>query len=116
MDSCGELWRTAENCGELRRTAEKCGELEDGRIYIPGHPQATVGPKMHSREKFFVAPDMPIGFIWTPPTAESSQKTIFKAASGNPTEIPLEFHWDSTGILLGFYWILLILLDSTSFY
>ena len=113
----GGVRRSSEKFGEVRRSSERFGEVRgSSAIYIPGYPQATVGPKMHSREKFIVAPDMPIGFIWTHPTAELSQKTFFEAASGNPTEILLGFYWDSTAILLGLSWILLILLDSTGFY
>ena len=38
----------------------------------------TVGPKMHSREKNALVPDKSIGFIWTPPTAELSQKMFLR--------------------------------------
>ncbi len=41
-------------------------------------PQATVGPKMHFWEKNLRVPDRSIGFIWTPPTAELSQKMFLR--------------------------------------
>ena len=44
-------------------------------------PQATVGPKMHFWEKNTLVSDRSIGFIWTPPTAELSQKMFFKTAT-----------------------------------
>ncbi len=49
--------------------------------YIPDCPQTTVGPKMHFWEKNFLAPEKSIGAIWTPPTAELSQKMLFETAS-----------------------------------
>ncbi len=44
-------------------------------------PQATVGPKMHFWEKNLRVPDRSIGFIWTPPTAELSQKMFSETAA-----------------------------------
>ena len=58
-----------------RGLEENCG------IYIPDYPQTSVGPKMHFWEKNFLVPDKPIGIIWTPPTAELSQKMFFETAS-----------------------------------
>ena len=52
--------------------------------YIPDCPQTTVGPKMHFWEKNFLAPEKSIGAIWTPPTAELSQKMLLRQpAQGN---------------------------------
>ncbi len=52
--------------------------------YIPDCPQTTVGPKMHFWEKNSLAPEKSIGAIWTPPTAELSQKMLLRQpAQGN---------------------------------
>ena len=55
-----------------------------GGGYIPDCPQTTVGPKMHFWEKNSLAPEKSIGAIWTPPTAELSQKMLLRQpAQGN---------------------------------
>ena len=57
------------------------GLEENWGIYIPDYPQTSVGPKMHFWEGNLLAPDKSIGVIWTPPTAELSQKVFFETAS-----------------------------------
>ena len=74
--------RSSEKFGEVRRSSEKFGEVRrSSGIYIRDHPQATVGPEIDSWRQIFVAPDKSIGFIWTHPTAELSQKAFFETAS-----------------------------------
>ena len=46
--------------------------------YTPDYSQTTVGPKMHFGEENLLAPDKSMGVIWTPPTAELSQKMFLR--------------------------------------
>ncbi len=84
----------SEKFGEVRRSSEKFGEVQryiytHKSMYIslpPRRPlesctRQIVGPKIHSFEENLLAPDKSIGFIWTPPTAELSQKMFFETAS-----------------------------------